>query len=331
MFLIDIGLAGAFVERAEALPVDERDRDPLRLAGVRDPLRGPLPRGLVAPGGGAARAPSPCRPGRGCSSWTCRRPTASACARCSSTTAGRTPASGASCATGPRPSARATTRPPAESRVARVRVVLVRPETSANVGACARVVRNTGAVRPRPRRSRGLAHRRLLADGLGGPGGARGGPGVRGASPRRSRGVALAVALTGRRRVRARRSSTCATPPRRSPASGARKRRPSCSGPRRPASPTTRSPCCGRCATIPVAPRRSPRSTCPTPWRSRPTRCGARRGARAADPRARAPPTTRRSACSSCCARACSRSRPCPGRTPRATSPTGGRSSSGPT
>jgi TrmH family RNA methyltransferase len=30
--------------------------------------------------------------------------------------------------------------------VARVRVVLVRPETSANVGACARVVRNTGAV-----------------------------------------------------------------------------------------------------------------------------------------------------------------------------------------
>jgi tRNA/rRNA methyltransferase len=29
--------------------------------------------------------------------------------------------------------------------VARVRVVLVRPETSANVGACARVVRNTGA------------------------------------------------------------------------------------------------------------------------------------------------------------------------------------------
>jgi tRNA/rRNA methyltransferase len=30
--------------------------------------------------------------------------------------------------------------------VARVRVVLVRPETSANVGACARVVRNTGAA-----------------------------------------------------------------------------------------------------------------------------------------------------------------------------------------
>jgi tRNA/rRNA methyltransferase len=30
--------------------------------------------------------------------------------------------------------------------VARVRVVLVRPETSANVGACARVVRNTGAL-----------------------------------------------------------------------------------------------------------------------------------------------------------------------------------------
>jgi tRNA/rRNA methyltransferase len=30
--------------------------------------------------------------------------------------------------------------------VARVRVVLVRPETSANVGACARVVRNTGAT-----------------------------------------------------------------------------------------------------------------------------------------------------------------------------------------
>ena len=29
--------------------------------------------------------------------------------------------------------------------MARVRVVLVRPETSANVGACARVVRNTGA------------------------------------------------------------------------------------------------------------------------------------------------------------------------------------------
>jgi tRNA (cytidine32/uridine32-2'-O)-methyltransferase len=30
--------------------------------------------------------------------------------------------------------------------VARVRVVLVRPETPANVGACARVVRNTGAA-----------------------------------------------------------------------------------------------------------------------------------------------------------------------------------------
>jgi tRNA/rRNA methyltransferase len=30
--------------------------------------------------------------------------------------------------------------------VARVRVVLVRPETSANVGACARIVRNTGAA-----------------------------------------------------------------------------------------------------------------------------------------------------------------------------------------
>ena len=34
----------------------------------------------------------------------------------------------------------------------RVRVVLVRPEAAGNVGACARVVRNTGLERPRPRR-----------------------------------------------------------------------------------------------------------------------------------------------------------------------------------
>jgi len=47
----------------------------------------------------------------------------------------------ASCATGPRPNARATI--PKRALVP-VRFVLVRPETPANIGACARVVRNAG-------------------------------------------------------------------------------------------------------------------------------------------------------------------------------------------
>ena len=55
--------------------------------------------------------------------------------------------------------------------MARVRVVLVRPETSANVGACARVVRNTGAsgldlVAPGDWRTVETFHRKAIELGL---------------------------------------------------------------------------------------------------------------------------------------------------------------------
>jgi hypothetical protein len=177
VFMIDIGLAGAFVERAESLPWT-RARDPRALAGLRDPIQRLLPRGLVAPGGGAALLQVAAARGRGCSSSGCRTRTASGCARCSWTTAGRTPACAGSSATGPRRSARATTRRPADAGGARPR----RPRAAGDLRQRGRL-RPGGAQhrrrRARPRGPRGLAHRGVLADGLGRARGARGGPRVR--------------------------------------------------------------------------------------------------------------------------------------------------------
>ena len=279
------------------------------------PGRAPRSRSAPAAGwpGGIPRArrspPSRCRPGAGLQfvdmSDADREPAARAARRL-------LPAEPARAAL-PAPLARrraAGRRPDGRlKRVARVRVVLVRPETSANVGACARVVRNTGAAGLDLVEPRRLPHGRVLAHRVGRPRGARGGARLRPTWRRRSRASSLAVALhRAAASGGARRPRTSATPRPRSPSSAATPWRRSCSGPRRTASRTTRS----RSA---AAPRRSrptrpsPPTTSRTPSRSRPTRCG-RAGRRGRDTRrGRSRPTTRRSACWSCSRRASSRPR----------------------
>ena len=250
-FMIDIGLAGAFIERAEPMAVDLAIEIQVPWPGSEIAFRAscrvawwhpegaPLASKVAAPGGGAAvrrhvaRGPrSPASAARGL------LPAEPARAALPAPLARRR-------AAGRRPHGRLT-------RMARVRVVLVRPETSANVGACARVVRNTGSagldlVSPGDFRTVECwrtawgAHEVLEAarvfDDL----------------TRRSRASTLAVALTGRRpagtadRGRARRGGgdRRARPRRRG---GARVR------PRDERPDERRDRPCGRAATIPADP-----------------------------------------------------------------------------
>ena len=193
--MIDIGLAGAFIERAEPMAVDQTIEIQVPWPGSEIPFRAQLPRGVVAPRGRTAHLEVASARARGCSSSTCRRPTASGC--------------GALlveyCRQNPRvrrflrhwPEAeRAGRRPDGRlTRVARVRVVLVRPETSANVGACARVV-----ATPAARGSTSCARATGARSSAGGPPGARTRCSSRRASSPTSApalaGAALAVALT---------------------------------------------------------------------------------------------------------------------------------------
>ena len=197
--------------------------------------------------------------------------------------------------------------------MARVRVVLVRPENAANVGACARVVRNAGAegldlVDPGDWRTVECwrtawgAHEVLeearvfpdLASALG--------------------GVALAVALSGRRAGR--------RVARRHPRGRGRHRR---ARGRRGGPPglRARDQRADERGDRPAAAGSRPFRSDPAPALVQPVPRGGDRGVRGAPgavaaagrprgPGPAGPPTTRRSACSACCARDCWPSRRCP-------------------
>ena len=208
--------------------------------------------------------------------------------------------------------------------MARVRFVLVRPETSANVGACARVARNTGAagldlVAPGDWRTVDCwrtawgAHELLEEARVFGDLGSA------------LAGATMSVALTGRR-------------PDGPPVADVRDAAGAIAGlgrddtaalvfgPETTGLTNDEIALCGRRATIPAHPAQ------PSFNLSHAVAIAAyevfrasRRGA--AEP-GRGRRTTRRRACSRCCGRGSSPSRPCRASTPTATSPTGGRSSS---
>ena len=323
--MIDIGLAGAFVERADSLPIDELLEIRFPWPGSEIPFSARCRVAWWHPEGGGALLQVPAAGG-----GAPVRRHVGARPRAAARAARRLLPAEPPRAALPAPLARSRApgrRPDVRLRpVASVRVVLVRPETSANVGACARVVRNTGAagldlVAPGDWRTVDCwrtawgAHELLeearVFDDLGSA--------LAGAAL--SRGPHRPAPRRPARRGRARGGG-------RDRGAGARTTRPpSSSAPRRPGSRTTRS----RCA---AAARRYPSHAAQPSFNlSHAVAIAAyevlpRVPARAPRTRCRERPTTRRRACSRCCGRGSSPSRPCRASTPTATSPTGGRSSS---
>ena len=272
---MDIGLDGVFVERSEPLPPGEpsRSASPGRAASCRSApsaaWRGGTPRArrcveIAASGAGLQFDVDVGRRSRAAArhlvEYSRQHPR-------------RAPL--------PAPLAGGRARsddPTRLSGLPRVRIVLVRPESAANIGACARVARNTGAAGLDLVQPGRLAHARVLAQRLGRARGARAGPRLR-----RPRGGA------GRcRRWRSR--SRAAGPPGTAPVEdvreaaariaalarrrdgGARLR------PRGERALERRGSGLRPRGDDPVAPARSPPTTSRTPSRSPRTRCTGRCG-----------------------------------------------------
>ena len=322
-FMIDIGLAGAFVERADSLPIDELLEIRFPWPGSEIPFSARCRVAWWHPEGGALSSKS-LPPGAGLQflEMSGGRPRAAARAArrllpAEPPRAALPPPLARSRAPGRRPDVRL--RP-----VPRVRFVLVRPETSANVGACARVARNTGAagldlVAPGDWRTVDCwrtawgAHELLEEARVFGDLGSA------------LAGATMAVAFTGRR-------------PDGPPVADVRDVAGAIAGlgrddtaalvfgPEATGLTNDEIARCGRRATIPAHPAQ------PSFNLSHAVAIAAyevfRASRRGATPPGPGPRTTRRRACSRSCGRGSSPSRPCRGSTPTATSPTGGRSSS---